>query len=44
MEKARRLFCQVAMGKVGYSGVEVARFLCLTASAVNCLAASRESP
>ena len=42
--KARRLFCQVAVGKMGYSGEEVARFLGGTTSAVNRLATSEESP
>lgn len=42
--KARRLFCQVAVGKMGYSGAEVARFLGVTTSAVNRLTASEESP
>jgi uncharacterized protein (DUF169 family) len=42
--KARRLFCQVAVGKMGYSGAEVARFLGVTTSVVNRLAASEESP
>ena len=42
--KARRLFCQVAVGKMGYSGAEVARFLGVTTSVVNRLAASEEPP
>jgi hypothetical protein len=42
--KARRLFCQVAVGKMGYSGEEVARFLGGTTSAVNRLATSEELP
>ena len=42
--KARRLFCQVAVGKMGYSGAEVARFLGVTTSAVKRLAASEKSP
>lgn len=42
--KARRLFCQVAVGKMGYSGADVARFLGVTTSAVNRLTASEESP
>ena len=34
MSKARRLFCQLAVGKMGYPGAEVARFLGITTSAV----------
>ena len=30
----RRLFCQLAVGKMGYPGAEVARFLGITTSAV----------
>ena len=30
----RRLFCQLAVGKMGYPGAEVARFLGVTTSAV----------
>lgn len=41
--KARRLFCQLAVGKMGYSGAEVARFLGVTTSAVNRLVVSEES-
>ncbi|NQU03417.1 MAG: hypothetical protein HQ589_04645 [Syntrophaceae bacterium] len=44
MVKARRLFCHVAVGKIGYSGAEVVRFLGVTKSAVKRLAASEESP
>jgi len=40
--RARRLFCQVAVKHMGYSGAEVARFLGLTTSSVNRLAASEE--
>jgi len=32
--RARRLFCQVAVGRMGYPGAEVARFLGVTTSAV----------
>jgi len=39
---ARRIFAQIAVKKVGYSGAEVARFLGVTTSAVNRLAASEE--
>jgi predicted transcriptional regulator len=41
---ARRLFCQLAVKEMGYPGAEVARFLGVTTSAVNRLAASEESP
>jgi len=40
--KARRLFAQIAVKKMGYSGAEAARFLGVTTSAVNRLAASEE--
>ncbi|MFC1824666.1 transposase [Thermodesulfobacteriota bacterium] len=40
--KARRIFCQIAVKKMGYSGAEVARFLGITTSAVNRLAVSKE--
>lgn len=42
--KARKLFCQIAVKKMGYSGAEVARFLGVTTSAVNRLAVSKELP
>jgi len=42
--KARRLFCQIAIRKMGYSGADVARFLGVTTSAVNRLAVSDELP
>jgi hypothetical protein len=42
--RARRLFCQLAVNKMGYSGAEVARFLGVTTSSVNRLAASEELP
>ena len=42
--RARRLFCQLAVRKMGYSGAEVARFLGVTTSAVNRSAASHELP
>lgn len=38
--KARRIFCQIAVKKMGYSGTDVARFLGITTSAVNRLAGS----
>lgn len=40
--RARRLFCQLAIGKMGYPGAEVARFLGVTTSSVNRLAVSEE--
>lgn len=42
--RARRLFCQLAVQGMGYSGAEVARFLGVTSSAVNRLALSPELP
>ena len=33
--KARRIFCQIAVKKMGYSGADVARFLGINTSAVN---------
>ncbi|MDI6761703.1 MAG: transposase [Thermodesulfobacteriota bacterium] len=41
--KGRRMFCQLAVGKMGYPGAEVARFLGVTTSSVNRLAASEET-
>jgi putative transposase len=40
--RVRRLFCQLAIGKMGYPGAEVARFLGVTTSSVNRLAVSKE--
>ena len=40
--RARRIFCQMAIGRMGYSGAEVARFLGVTTSSVNRLAVSQE--
>jgi len=40
--RARKLFCQVAVKRMGYSGAEVARFLGVTTSAVNRSANSEE--
>ena len=40
--RTRKLFCQIAVGKLGYSGTEVARFLGVTTSCVTRLAASEE--
>jgi predicted transcriptional regulator len=34
MARTRRLFCQIAVSKLGYSGAEVARFFGVTTSAV----------
>ena len=42
--KARRVFCQLALKKRGYSGADVARFLGINTSAVNRLAVSDELP
>ena len=42
--EARRLFCQIAVTHMGYSGAEVARFLGVTTSSVNRLAVSEELP
>jgi hypothetical protein len=36
------MFCQLAVGKMGYPGAEVARFLGVTTSAVNRLVVSEE--
>jgi len=40
--RARRVFCQLAIGKMGYPGAEVARFLGVTSSSANRLAVSQE--
>jgi REP-associated tyrosine transposase len=42
--RARRLFCQLAVQGMGYSGAGVARFLGVTTSSVNRLAVSEELP
>ena len=42
--KSRRIFCQIAVRKMGYSGAEVARFFGINTSAVNRLAVSDELP
>lgn len=42
--RARRLFCQLAVGRMGYPGAEVARFLGVTTSSVNRLVVSEEAP
>jgi predicted transcriptional regulator len=44
MVKSRRIFSQIAVKKMGYSGADVARFLGITTSAVNRLAVSDEVP
>ena len=40
--RARRMFCQLAIGKMRYPGAEVARYLGVTTSSVNRLAVSGE--
>ena len=42
--KARKIFCQVVVKKVRYSGAEAARFLGISTSAVNRLANEYELP
>lgn len=42
--RGRRVLCQLAVGKMGYPGAGVARFLGVTTSSVNRLAASEETP
>jgi REP element-mobilizing transposase RayT len=42
--KSRRIFCQITVKKMGYSGADVARFLGINTSAVNRLAVSDELP
>ena len=42
--QSRRIFSQIAVRKMGYSGADVARFLGITTSAVNRLAISDELP
>jgi len=42
--KSPRVFCQIAVKKMGYSGADVARFLGINTSAVNRLAVSDELP
>jgi chromosomal replication initiation ATPase DnaA len=42
--KSRRIFSQIAVKKMGYSGADVARFLGINTSAVNRLAFSDELP
>jgi len=40
--RARRIFCQLAVGKMGYPGAEVARFIGVTTSSVNRLSVFKE--
>ena len=40
--RVRKIFCQLAVKKLGYSGAEVARYLGVTTSAVNRLANAEE--
>ena len=42
--KCRKIFCQIAVKEMGYSGAEVARFLGVTNSAVNKSASSKKLP
>lgn len=42
--KSRRMFSQIAVKKMGYSGADVVRFLGINTSAVNRLAVSDELP
>jgi hypothetical protein len=42
--KSRRMFCQMALKKMGYSGADVMRFFGITTSDVNRLAVSDELP
>ncbi len=42
--KTRRIFCQIAVKRMGYSGADVARFLGITTSTINRLAVSDGSP
>lgn len=44
ISRAKRLFCQLAVRKMGYPGAEVARFLGVTTSAVIRAANSEEVP
>ena len=44
ISRGRRLFCQLAVGKMGYPGAEVARFLGVTTSAVVRAAYAEELP
>jgi len=44
MVKSPRIFCHIAVRKMGYSGADVARSLGINTSAVNRLAVSDEVP
>ena len=44
ISRGRKLFCQLAIKKMGYAGAEVARYLGVTTSAVNRAANSDEVP
>ena len=44
MLRGGKVFCQLAVKRLGYSGAEVARYLDITTSAVNRLATSEELP
>jgi len=41
--RGRRMLCQLVVGKMGYPGAEVARYLGVTTSSVNRLAVSKET-
>ena len=42
--KVRKIFCQLTVNKMGYTGADVARFLGISTSAVNRMATSAEMP
>lgn len=42
VRRARKMFCQLAVGKMGYPGAEVARYLGVTTSSVNRLVVSEK--
>jgi hypothetical protein len=42
--QARKILCQIAVRRLGYTGAEVARFLGISTSAVNRLASQEELP
>jgi len=42
--RGRKIFCQLAVKRLGYSGAEVARYLGVTTSAVNRMANAEELP
>jgi hypothetical protein len=43
MANEKKILCQLAVGKMGYPGAEVARYLGVTTSSVNHLAVSEEA-